>query len=182
MLHGRRQAGRLRHQRGIAPTMTSTSDHQVDHAPGAGAPRPGSPGSGASSRACGRPHLPARVAVEGHRRGARAGEPPRPPGHGLRGAGRAAGDHRPLHLDPVPGRVRHLRAVADPGPGPGLGAGLDDRRDGPAARGRQRRPGDRRRLRVGARADGRRADAHRRGRRASASSPTCCPSRPRSAT
>ena len=82
----------------------------------------------------GRPDLPASLAVEGHRRGAGAGQPAGPPGHGLRGAGRAAGDHRPVHVRPVPGRLRGLRAVADPRPRPGLRARLDDRRDGPAAR------------------------------------------------
>ena len=40
--------------------------------------------------------------------------------------------HRPLHLDPVPARVRRLRALADPGAGPGLVARSDDRRDDPA--------------------------------------------------
>ena len=41
-------------------------------------------------------------------------------GDGLRRAGRAAADHRPLHVDHVPARLRGLRPVADPGAGPRL--------------------------------------------------------------
>ncbi len=47
--------------------------------------------------------------------GSRAGRDPGPTGNGLRGARRAAGGHRPLHDDRLPGRLRPLRAFAGPG-------------------------------------------------------------------
>ena len=73
------------------------------------------------------------MAREGHRRRARADHAPDPAGHGLRRARGPARDHRALHLDPVPHRLRAVRAVADPGARPRLVARPDDRGDDPAA-------------------------------------------------
>ena len=112
------------------------------------------PGRAAPLRARGDPHgraagrergevLPGELAVEGRRRRAGAHGPARAAGHGLRRARGPAGGHRPLHLDPVPARLRRLRTLADPGAGAGLVAGTDDRRDDPAPDGRRRRPGHR---------------------------------------
>ena len=42
-------------------------------------------------------------------------------------------DHRPLHVDPVPARLRAVRPVAHPRPRPRLVARPDDRRDDPPA-------------------------------------------------
>ena len=69
-------------------------------------------------------------------------------------------------IDPVPARLRGVRAVADPRARPGLVAGADDRGDDPADRRRERRPGARGRAGVDARADGRRDHDRRRGRAA----------------
>ena len=72
--------------------------------------------------------VPAGLAGQGRRRRPRAVRAARAAGHGLRRAGRAAAGHRPVHLDPLPARVRGLRAVAGPRARPGLLARADDRR------------------------------------------------------
>ena len=84
-------------------------------------------------------HLRAVLAAARPDRRHRPRHAARPAGDGLRGAGRAAGDHRPVHDGRLPGRLRPRRTVADPGPRPGLVARADDRRDDPAARRRAAR-------------------------------------------
>src|SRR5664279_2286610 len=54
-------------------------------------------------------------------------------GDGLRRTGRAAGDHRAVHLDPVPGRLRGLWTFAGPGARSGFFPRSDDRGHDPAA-------------------------------------------------
>ena len=85
-----------------------------------------------------------------------------PAGHGVRRAGRAAGDHGPVYDDPVPARLRGIRPVADSGAGAGLLARTDDRGHDPADPRLWRKSGARHRAGVDARADRRRD--HDRGR------------------
>ena len=118
-----------------------------------------------------RPHVRAVVAVARPDRRHRPRHPARPAGDGLRGAGRAARDHRAVHDRHLPRRLRPRRPVADPRPRPGLVARPDDRRDDPAARRRQRGDGDRPRRDAGA--HGRARHGRRRASPSSASSPTC---------
>ena len=85
--------------------------------------------------------LPAQLAEQGRRRGPRAVRAAGAPGDGLRRAGRAAAGHRAVHLDPLPARLRGVRAVAHPGARSRLLAGADDRGDDRAAGAGRRRPG-----------------------------------------
>ena len=88
----------------------------------------------------------------------------RTPGDGVCGARRPAADHRSVHVDPLPGVVRGVRALQDPRPRSRLLARTHDRRNDPAAGGRERGSGPRGRPRLGPRApDGR--DHRPRGRR-----------------
>ena len=88
---------------------------------------------------------PARLqeALVGSRCRGRAGAllAARPPGDGLRRARGTARCHGPVHLHPVPDRVRPGRAVAHPGPRAGLRARADDRRGDHPPGGRRRGPG-----------------------------------------
>ena len=67
-----------------------------------------------------------------------------------------AGDHRPVHVDHVPARLRRVRPVADPRARSGLVARPDDRRDDPPVGRRGRRSGQGDRPRLHARPAGRR--------------------------
>ena len=58
------------------------------------------------------PRLRATLAAARRRRGPCPVSASRPAGHGLRRARRAPAGHRPLHLDPLPARLRRLRALA----------------------------------------------------------------------
>ena len=80
------------------------------------------------------------LAAQGSGRGPGPGHAPGAAGDGVCRACRAAADHRPLHLDPVSGRVRDLRPVEDPRARAGLVARADDRRHDPSSAGRERRP------------------------------------------
>src|SRR5689334_18313423 len=50
--------------------------------------------------------VPPRVAGQGRCGRGRAHDPAGSAGHGLRGTGRPAPDHRPVHVDHVPARLR----------------------------------------------------------------------------
>ena len=126
--------------------------------------------------------LPSCVARQGRRRRAGAVRPARAAGHGVRGAGRAPAGHRAVHLDPVPDRLRDLRPVPGAGARSGLRSRVDDRGHDPAAAAGRRRSGPSRRARLAAGGLRRRDHGGRRVWRSSGSSPTCCPSRRRSAT
>ena len=91
----------------------------------------------------GRPDLRPRVAVARPDRRHRPRHPARAAGDGLRGAGRSAADHGPLHDGRLPHRLRSDGAVAGPRPRPGFGLGPADRGDHPAPRRRRRAEGDR---------------------------------------
>ena len=74
-------------------------------------------------------------------------------GDGVRRARGPAGDHRSVHHDPVPDRLRRVRPVADSRARSGLVAGADDRGDDPADRRLERQSRARDRAGVDARAD-----------------------------
>jgi hypothetical protein len=80
-------------------------------------------------------------------------------GYGIRRARRAAGDHGPVHDDPLPDRVRRVRTFSGPRARPGRIAGADDRGNAAADPRLRRESGARDCARVDARADRRRADA-----------------------
>ena len=84
----------------------------------------GEPREGLSCRACPGPRTVTSYRREWLAKDVVAGvvldDAARPAGHGVRRARRPAGDHRALHVDPVPARLRGLRPVADPGAGTGL--------------------------------------------------------------
>src|SRR3954451_14091566 len=73
--------------------------------------------------------LPALMVVEGPDRRFRPRGPARPAGDGVRRAGRPADDHRALHVDHVPARLRGLRTVTGARPRPRLLARSDERGD-----------------------------------------------------
>ena len=104
-------------------------------------PRPGcGVYGGLGARAAGGFVLPTNVAGQGCCRGGCAHHAAGPAGYGVCRTGGPAADHRAVHVDHVPARLRGARPVADPGAGPGFLARADDRRDDPAADGRRRRP------------------------------------------
>ena len=96
--------------------------------------------------------LPGRLGLA--RRGCGSGpdDAPRPTGDGVRRVGRPPRDHRAVHVDPLPARIRGLRAVQDPRARTGLVARADDRRHDPPSSRRRWRPGTRGRSRLDARA------------------------------
>ena len=106
--------------------------------------------------------VPARAPRQGPRRRSRRHHSPGPPRDGVRRAGGLAGHHRAVHDDPRADRLRPVRPVADPRPRTGLVPRSDDRRDPRSARGRRRKPEDRRRLRLRACSHGRRDHRARR--------------------
>ena len=72
------------------------------------------------------------VVAARRRRRPRADHAAGTPGDGLRPACRPAGDHRAVHVGPLPDRLRGVRAFANPRAGPGFLPGSDDRGDDPA--------------------------------------------------
>jgi hypothetical protein len=106
--------------------------------------------------------LPGRLVAQRCRRWADPDRAAGATGNGVRGTGRAAADHRAVHIDPVLGRLRGVRPVQGVGAGPRFIVGADDRgvRDS-AGRG-QRRPRQGGGLRLDARPDGRGGDGARR--------------------
>ena len=99
----------------------------------------------AAGRAADGRRVPDGMAAEGCARGAGVDDAARPPGHGVRRACGAPGDHGPVHVDPLPARLCGVRPVEDPRAGTRLVPRADDRRDDRAAgrRGRRSRAGGR---------------------------------------
>ena len=83
---------------------------------------------------------------------------PGAPGNGLRGAGRAAGHHWALHLDPLPGRICSTGTIPHPGTRTRLVTRPDDRGHHPAPGWREWKSSPRRSAGIDAGHPGRRHD------------------------